>query len=57
MTVEEMKDSLDKMLQDYPFIKESEVLIKIINGRKTEFIKIDFIETDIYCRPLIVINK
>lgn len=57
MTVKEMKDSLDKMLQDYPFIENSEILIKIINGRKTEFIKIDFIETDIYCRPLIVINK
>lgn len=57
MTVEEMKDSLDKMIQDYPFVKESEVLIKIINGRKTEFMKIDFIETDRCCRPLIVINN
>lgn len=53
MTVKQMKDSLDKMLQDYPFIENSEVLIK---SDFSVYTKIDEMEVDKYCRPLIIIN-
>lgn len=53
MTVKEMKDSLDKMLQDYPFIENSEILLK---SDFNVYTKINTIEVDKYCRPLIIIN-
>lgn len=53
MTGKEMKDSLDKMLQDYPFIENSEVLLK---SDFDVYTAIDAIEVDKYCRPLIIIN-
>lgn len=54
MTVKEMKDSLDKMLQDYPFIENSEVLLK---SDFDVYTVIDAIKVDKYCRPLIIINS
>lgn len=56
MTLEEVKDSLDKICQDYPFMKTSEVLIEIGTGITTKHIGIFTIETDKYCRPLIILD-
>lgn len=56
MTMQEVKDRIDELIQSYPFINNSEVLIKTsVNADETETSAIESIEVDKYCRPIILI--
>lgn len=55
MTMQEVKDRIDELNQSYPFINNSEVLIKA-SVQQTHYVEIKAIEVDKYCRPVIIID-
>ena len=55
MTIQEVKDRIDELIQSYPFIEYSEVLVKT-SIEQTNYVEIKAIEVDKYCRPIIIID-
>lgn len=55
MTMQEVKDRIDELNQSYPFMEDSEVLVKT-SVEHTTYLGIDAIEVDKYCRPIIIID-
>ena len=54
MTMQEIKDRVDELIQLYPFIKESDAVIQ--QSKKNPNKEIVAIEVDKYCRPIVIIK-